>query len=110
MTRLPDGRRVITSLTEVQGMEGDIILLQDIFHLELSQGTDGATVGQLAATGLRPRFLDKIAEHGIEIPAATFKSNKRGPGAAKASTGRSPAPGRTKIPTPSEIADRERLR
>ncbi len=108
VTRLPDGRRVITSLTEVQGMEGDIILLQDIFHFELSQASDGSTTGQLVATGLRPRFLDKIAEHGIEVPAATFKSSKRSSSGSKSAG--AAARRRTNVPTSAEIAQRERLR
>jgi hypothetical protein len=106
VTRLPDGRRVITSLTEVQGMEGDIILLQDIFHFELSGGGDGN--GQLVATGLRPKFIDKIAEHGIEVPAAAFKSQRRANAAAKSAAAR--RRGQTRIPTPAEIAEKERLR
>jgi pilus assembly protein CpaF len=106
VTRLPDGRRVITSLTEVQGMEGDIILLQDIFHYEMSGGGDGN--GQLVATGLRPKFIDRIAEHGVEVPAAAFKSNKRSGAAASKSAA---ARRRTnRIPTPAEIAEKERLR
>ena len=109
VTRMPDGRRVITSLTEVQGMEGDIILLQDIFHYELSQAGDGTTTGQLAATGLRPRFLDKIAEHGIEVPASTFKSSKRSAAGPK-SAGAAARRRSMKVPTPAEIAERERLR
>ena len=105
VTRLPDGRRVITSLTEVQGMEGDIILLQDIFSYDMNPGGDG--VGQLGATGLRPKFLDKIAEHGIEVPAAAFKSSKRPNTINKSAAARRRS---TKIPTPGEIADKERLR
>ena len=105
VTRLPDGRRVITSLTEVQGMEGDIILLQDIFSYEFTPGGDGST-GQLGATGLRPRFIDKIAEHGIEVPAAVFKSAKRAAGASKSSSRKRS----TKVPSSKEIADKERVR
>ena len=104
VTRLPDGRRVITSLTEVQGMEGDIILLQDIFSFEMNPSGDG-TGGGLGATGLRPRFIDKIAEHGIEIPAAAFKSSKRASGTKTAARRRS-----TKVPSASEIAEKERIR
>lgn len=105
VTRLPDGRRVITSLTEVQGMEGDIILLQDLFSFELTPGADTTSSGQLGATGLRPKFIDKIAEHGIEVPAAAFKSSKR------STAGKAPARRRsTKVPSAGEIADKERVR
>ncbi len=105
VTRLPDGRRVITSLTEVQGMEGDVILLQDIFSFENTPGADTPSSGELAATGLRPRFIDKIAQHGIEVPAAAFKSSKRSTGSKTPVRRRS-----TKVPTAGEIADKERLR
>ena len=105
VTRLPDGRRVITSLTEVQGMEGDIILLQDIFSFDMSSSADGVAGGALGATGLRPRFIDRIAEHGIEIPAAAFKSSKRTSGTKTAARRRS-----TKVPSAGEIADKERIR
>ena len=106
VSRMPDGRRVITSLTEVQGMEGDIILLQDIFHFDLAPGAEGSAAGQLNATGLRPRFVDKIAEHGIEIPAAAFKSSKRAGGPAKSPTRRRA----TRVPSAAEIAEKERIR
>ncbi len=107
VTRLPDGRRVITSLTEVQGMEGDTILLQDIFSYELGQGTDRTNGGQLVATGLRPRFVDKLIEQGIEVPAAAFKSAKRAAGATKSSASRRRS---NRVPSAKEIADKERLR
>ena len=106
VTRMPDGRRVITSLTEVQGMEGDIILLQDVFSLEMSVGSDKTMSGQLGATGLRPRFIDRIAQHGIEIPAAAFKSAKR----TAASKSASPKRRSNRVPSQAEIADKERLR
>ncbi len=101
VTRLPDGRRVITSLTEVQGMEGDTILLQDIFHYELAGGEQG----ELVASGLRPKFIDKIAEHGVEVPAAAFKSpRKQAPGTAARRKGS------TRAPRARDIAEKERLR
>ena len=96
VTRLPDGRRVITSLTEVQGMEGETILLQELFkHVP---GADGAA---LEPTGLRPRFLDKVAEHGVAIPATAFRAPK-----VEATTARR----RSKVPTARQIAEKERVR
>src|SRR6188768_2141025 len=66
--RLPDGRRVVTSVTEVQGMEGDTILLQEIFHYRfLPGGERGRPAGELVATGLRPKFMDRMAERDIEV-------------------------------------------
>ena len=67
LDRLPDGRRVCTSVTEVQGLEGDTILLQDVFEYRQRNGN-----GELVATGLRPRFADKLREKGIEMPARVF--------------------------------------
>lgn len=108
VTRLPDGRRVITSLTEVQGMEGDTILLQDLFTYDQAPGGDRSGGGQLDATGLRPKFLEKIAEHGIEVPAVAFRSSRRAAAAsAKPSSGRRRP---TTVPTPKELAEREQLR
>jgi pilus assembly protein CpaF len=72
LERMPDGKRVVRSLTEVQGMEGDVILLQDIFVWD-------PNIHGLVATGLRPRFLDKLRAEGIEIPAAAFASPVRVP-------------------------------
>ncbi len=101
VSRLPDGKRVITALTEVQGMEGDIILLQDVFKYEMD-GATGRYSGQLAATGLRPKFVDKLKEHGVEIPAAAFKAPRKAP----QSTGK----GSIRAPKAAEIAAKEQLR
>ena len=108
VTRLPDGKRVITSLTEVQGLEGDTILLQDIFHYRMLPGSERSrTNGELVATGLRPKFLDKLAELNIEVPAASFKAPiGSAPGRVQSVGGRR----RVRVPDAREIADRERLR
>src|SRR5204862_300307 len=72
---IPDGKRVVTWLTELQGMEGDIILLQDIFRYRLQPGGErGKPTGDLVATGLRPKLVDKLIEQDIEVPAHAFKS------------------------------------
>src|SRR5919202_965283 len=55
LDRMPDGRRVVTSVTELQGMEGDTILLQDIFKYRQEPGAGGESHGRLVATGLRPK-------------------------------------------------------
>ena len=75
--RLPDGRRVVTAITEVQGMEGDTILLQDIFHYRMLPAVNGRPSGELVATGLRPRFLDKLHDMGIDVPAKAFHAPPR---------------------------------
>ena len=72
-SRLKDGSRKITSITEVQGMEGDVIVLQDIFSYK-QQGVDenGKIIGRLTPTGVRPKFYERLEASGIHIPANVF--------------------------------------
>ena len=74
VTRLRDGSRRVTHVTEVQGMEGDIVTLQDAFIFDYSAGMDaqGRFLGKPVPTGIRPRFLDRFAELGIGVSAAVF--------------------------------------
>jgi pilus assembly protein CpaF len=67
--RLKDGTRRITHITEVDGMEGDIITLQDVYLFDFKAGVDehGAYRGELRSTGLRPHFLDWLAERGVHV-------------------------------------------
>src|SRR3954464_6481775 len=76
ITRLRDGSRRVTHVTEVQGMEGDVITLQDIFLFDYSMGVDGAGrfKGQLKPTGIRPRFAEKLADYGIKLKADLFSA------------------------------------
>ena len=71
LTRLKDGSRRITHITEVTGMEGDVITLQDLYTFDFRAGMDayGRYQGGLGSTGLRPRFLDRLSEHGITVSA-----------------------------------------
>ncbi|HYF12672.1 MAG TPA: CpaF family protein [Actinomycetota bacterium] len=73
-TRMKDGTRRITHVTEIVGMEGDIITLQDLFLFDYSAGIDpdGKFLGNLKSTGLRPRFLDKMQERGVTLPPEVF--------------------------------------
>jgi pilus assembly protein CpaF len=72
--RLTGGPRKITSVTEVTGMEGDVITMQDIFHFE-QQGIDnsGRAYGQIVATGIRPTFLDRLKHSGCDISPNLFE-------------------------------------
>jgi pilus assembly protein CpaF len=72
--RMKDGTRRITHITEVEGMEGDIITLQDLFLFDFHAGIDeaGRYRGVLRSTGLRPRFLETLADQGITLPAGLF--------------------------------------
>jgi pilus assembly protein CpaF len=74
VARLSDGSRKITHITEVVGMEGEIVTLQDLFVFDYKAGLDerGRYRGTLVTTGLRPRFLEELAAHGITVPPETF--------------------------------------
>jgi pilus assembly protein CpaF len=76
LTRLRDGTRRITHVTEVQGMEGDVITLQDLFLFDYGMGIDehGRYRGHLKSTGIRPRFADKLADYGVRLGAELFQS------------------------------------
>ncbi len=73
-TRLKDGSRKITHITEVQGMEGDIITLQDIFvYRQFGKDERGGIRGIFQPTGIRPKFLDKLEESGISLSSDIFQ-------------------------------------
>jgi pilus assembly protein CpaF len=73
-TRLKDGTRRITHITEVEGMEGDIVTLLDVFQFDFRAGVDedGRYRGTLRSTGLRPRFIDTLADRGVIVPPSLF--------------------------------------
>jgi len=78
-SRLKDGSRKITYLTEIQGMEGDTIVTQDIFRFEQTGMDDsGKILGRLKPTGIRPKFASKFAEYNITLPANTFTDTAKG--------------------------------
>jgi pilus assembly protein CpaF len=72
MERLRDGTRRVTKVAEVQGMEGSSVVMQDLFAFEQTGLQNGRVVGALKPTGLRPKFADKFAVNGIELPADIF--------------------------------------
>jgi pilus assembly protein CpaF len=74
--RLKDGSRRIVSLSEVVGMEGDVITLQDLFKFDFHAGLDerGRFRGTLRSTGLRPRFVEGLADSGIHLARDIFAS------------------------------------
>jgi pilus assembly protein CpaF len=71
--RQKDGTRKVVQVSEVQGMEGDTIVMQDIFMFIHAGIKNGKVQGSLKATGLRPRFLHKLIANGIEIPESVFE-------------------------------------
>ncbi|NMR29406.1 CpaF family protein [Arthrobacter sp. SF27] len=74
IARLRDGTRRITHVTEVQGMEGDVVTLQDAFVFDYSAGLDpqGRFLGKPIPTGIRPRFIEKFEDMGITVSPAVF--------------------------------------
>jgi pilus assembly protein CpaF len=72
LERLRDGSRRVTAITEVQGMEGDVITMSDIFKFELAGYEGGKAIGALRPTGLRPRAMMKIEAAGIQLPPSVF--------------------------------------
>ncbi len=68
-SRLKDGSRRITHITEVQGMEGEVVILQDIFRYDQKAGEKGK---KFTFTGIKPRFLDKLEDNGVKIPSHIF--------------------------------------
>ena len=70
--RMRDGSRKIVAISEVSGMEGDVITMTDIFVFEQSGYEEGKVVGRIRPTGLRPKFIDKIEAAGIHLPASIF--------------------------------------
>ncbi len=79
-SRFRDGSRRITHVTEVVGMEGDVITLQDIFLFDYAAGygESGEPLGHLRSTGLRPKFLDKLAAGGVYVDTTIFAFEKFG--------------------------------
>jgi pilus assembly protein CpaF len=72
--RLKDGTRKIVNITEVQGMEGDVIVMQDIFVFEQTAVVEGKIEGRLRPTGIRPKFVEKFEVAGIHLPPNVFGS------------------------------------
>ena len=75
--RMRDGSRRVVHITEVSGMEGEVITMTDVFLFEQSGYDDGKVVGRLRPTGLRPKFIDKIEASGIHLPASIFGIGER---------------------------------
>jgi pilus assembly protein CpaF len=73
VNRLTDGQRKVTSIQEITGMEGEIITMQEIFTFkQTGMAADGKVSGHLQATGIRPKFADKLRNHGVNLPDAMF--------------------------------------
>jgi pilus assembly protein CpaF len=71
--RLRDGSRKVVQVSEVQGMEGDTIVMQDLFVFQQLGIKNNVVLGSLKSTGLRPKFMAKLAENSIELPESVFE-------------------------------------
>ncbi len=72
IARLKDGSRKVIAITEVQGMEGDVIVMQDVFVFEQTGYVEGKVQGRLRPTGIRPKFVAKFEAAGIKLPQNVF--------------------------------------
>jgi pilus assembly protein CpaF len=77
-SRMQDGSRKVINITEVQGMEGDVIVMSDIFAFEQQGMEAGRVIGRLKPTGIRPKFVERIEQANIHLPAGIFGVSARG--------------------------------
>jgi len=78
VARLADGRRKVISVSELTGMEGEVVQMQEIFRFrQTGVDSEGVVKGRFEATGIRPRFLDQVMAHGIELSADLFRPDTR---------------------------------
>ena len=78
VARLADGRRKVISVSELTGMEGEVITMQEIFRFrQTGISNDGIVQGRFEATGIRPRFLDQVTSHGITLSADLFRPDAK---------------------------------
>jgi len=76
--RLADGKRKVMSIQEITGMEGEIITMQEIFTFrQTGVAPDGAVLGHFAATGVRPKFVDRLRAHGVMVPDTLFDPTRQ---------------------------------
>jgi pilus assembly protein CpaF len=76
--RLIDGRRKVTSIQEVTGMEGEVVTMQEIFAFrQTGLAPDGSVQGFFQATGVRPRFMERLRAFGITLPESVFDPARR---------------------------------
>jgi len=76
-SRIRDGSRKIVAITEVQGMEGDMIVLQDVFTFAQEAFENGKVIGQIKPTGVRPKFMPKLEDSGIRLAPSVFGLSER---------------------------------
>ena len=76
--RLSDGRRKLLSLSELTGMEGEVVTMQEIFRFrQTGIGADGQVLGKFEATGIRPKFIEQVMAHGVTLSADLFRPDAK---------------------------------
>ncbi len=76
--RLADGKRKVLSIQEITGMEGEIITMQEIFAFrQTGVAADGTVLGHFSATGVRPKFVDRLRAHGVMVPDTLFDPSRQ---------------------------------
>ena len=76
--RLSDGRRRLLSLSELTGMEGDVVTMQEIFrYRQTGVSPEGQVIGRFEATGIRPKFIEQVMSHGVSLSADLFRPDAR---------------------------------
>jgi pilus assembly protein CpaF len=74
VARLSDGTRRVTSISEITGMEGDTITMQEVFTYERKGvDKDGRVIGRFKPTGVRPRFAERLKTYGLQLPRSFFE-------------------------------------
>ena len=71
--RLRDGSRHIIQISELTGLEGDTVLMQDLFAFDYNTNEDSSSPGRLVATGITPNFTDQLKDHGVELSPEHFR-------------------------------------
>jgi pilus assembly protein CpaF len=75
--RLSDGRRRLLSLSEIVGMEGEVVTMQEIFRFKMmGRDENNNVIGHFEATGIRPKMMDELSAHGINLPPDIFRPER----------------------------------
>ena len=78
VARLADGRRKVISLSELTGMEGEVVQMQEIFrYRQTGMSAEGQVIGKFEATGIRPRFVEQVLAHGGSLSADLFRPDAK---------------------------------
>ena len=78
VARLADGRRKLVSLSELTGMEGEVVTMQEIFRFrQTGVNAEGLVQGKFEATGIRPRFLEQVMAHGVTLTPDLFRPDAK---------------------------------